>query len=67
MIVLDTHALIWWLCRPSELSVKAKRAPKNKAILESQPACVRYSTGFVYVPLIFAWRGCVRRLTEGMR
>jgi PIN domain nuclease of toxin-antitoxin system len=39
MIVLDTHVLIWWLCRPAELSAKARRAineaVKDNAILVS--------------------------------
>jgi PIN domain nuclease of toxin-antitoxin system len=39
VIVLDTHALIWWLCSPANLSARAKRAinaaGKDNAILVS--------------------------------
>ncbi len=31
MIVLDTHALIWWVNSPSELSAKARRAIETHA------------------------------------
>lgn len=26
MLLLDTHVLIWWLCKPGELSAKARKA-----------------------------------------
>jgi len=26
VLVLDTHALIWWLCKPSQLSARARKA-----------------------------------------
>lgn len=29
MIVLDTHALVWWLCKPAQLSAKARRAIRD--------------------------------------
>jgi len=39
MIVLDTHALIWWVSDPSQLSAKAKqaitKAKKTKSIAVS--------------------------------
>ncbi len=31
MLVLDTHVVIWWLCKPGELSAKARKAINNAA------------------------------------
>lgn len=31
MIVLDTHALVWWVAEPAKLSARARRAAKTGA------------------------------------
>lgn len=73
MIVLDTHALVWWLCSPSELSTRARRAineaARDNAILVSAISVLEIATLVRKGRLQFsvpvdAWLADVRVLPE---
>ena len=61
MIVLDTHALIWWVNGDSQLSINAKRAIENEQ---------QHEEGIILVSAISAWEIALLverdRLTLGM-
>ena len=48
VLVLDTHVLIWWLCKPGELSAKARKAiaaaAQDKRLLVSAISILEITT-----------------------
>ena len=73
MIVLDTHALIWWVTNSSKLSTKARKlieaAARNRTVVTSAISIFEIATAVRRGRLVFnipvdAWLHALGQMTE---